>query len=329
MAKIDRVKLSFQELEEFNQRNQLYSFDEKRFKWLFYQNPFGEANFYCAFDKEKLVGTEILIPLEFIYQGDRFMTFLAVGSLIDKDYRGKGLWKQLLIASAEDSRENGGKAIWGPPNPNSLPVLQKHGNWQHICNVGTLRFFCGVNKTKSIPIQLIQTVLQGRNKIFQKKNKQLVSQPFKSCENVPTRFISIHKNNDYLKWRYVDEPQKVFHLQQLTDVTTGESCGFWVYSFSGRTLCIVDYFLNDYHIYLDDFIGIIQHTGFENDCYRIVIRENVKSLAFNAMLANHFQQRAEYPVFVNILDNSYSDILKNNHWDMNMGDEDINFTKGM
>lgn len=105
---------------DFESANYLYSkvYNKERsnkdFIWEFVDGPAGRAIYVGAFDGEKLIGTQAAIPLYFINErGERVLTAKSEDTLLDPEYRGKGLFDQMYKLLFDECQKIGIVSIWG------------------------------------------------------------------------------------------------------------------------------------------------------------------------------------------------------------------------
>jgi GNAT superfamily N-acetyltransferase len=80
------------------------------FEWLIEDNPAGRATLFIASLGEIVVGMQSLIPYLFLRNGKLFHTFKSEDTLVDKKFRGKGIFSRLyemVHAHAADT------LVWG------------------------------------------------------------------------------------------------------------------------------------------------------------------------------------------------------------------------
>ena len=82
------------------------------FRWAFFDRVPEPSKLICLEDAGRLVGTQAIFPV-FCRQGDRrFLTFKSEETLVDREYRGKGLFKKMYHEIFRETDE-GADFIWG------------------------------------------------------------------------------------------------------------------------------------------------------------------------------------------------------------------------
>lgn len=106
--------------EELGQANVLYRkvYGKERsdsfFKWEFLDGPAGKAIYVGAFDGDKLIGTQSAIPIYFSgADGKKILTAKSEDTLLDPEYRGKGLFDKMYGLLIEECKKAGICSIWG------------------------------------------------------------------------------------------------------------------------------------------------------------------------------------------------------------------------
>ncbi len=84
------------------------------FNWEFLNGPAGKAIYVGAFDGDKLIGTQAAIPLYFVGpEGKLMLTAKSEDTLLDPDYRGKGLFELMYKLLIVECRKAQIVSIWG------------------------------------------------------------------------------------------------------------------------------------------------------------------------------------------------------------------------
>jgi GNAT superfamily N-acetyltransferase len=114
------IEIRLLKSDELDKANKLYSTVYKKersydhFIWEFLHGPAGEAIYIGAFDGDRLVGTQAAIPLFFIDgKGSRILTAKSEDTLLDPEYRGRGLFDKMYTVLFDKCKEKGIAAIWG------------------------------------------------------------------------------------------------------------------------------------------------------------------------------------------------------------------------
>lgn len=92
-------------------------------KWLYLDNPATDPIIALAEDDEKIVGQCTLLPTKMKIDKEEVLVGQSIDTMVDKDYRGKGLHKQLAEKTYEIGREIGVKFRIGFPSQDALRGL--------------------------------------------------------------------------------------------------------------------------------------------------------------------------------------------------------------
>lgn len=320
-------QLAYEEYSSFIQRSgSVADVDQKRFNWLYYQNPFGVASFYCAYDDKSLVGTEIHVPLMLKHKKGKVLSALAVGSIVDPAYRGKGIWSKLIELSIAESKKKGIKVIWGQPNAKSQPILLNKLDWKITGKVCYLSSLLGPNPKRNFLIRAAQNVLAFAVKQNTKnvlKTLKLGEMNYDLPGTVGNEQIMIYKDVNYITWRYRDIPEQGYRVKTITK--DDKLLCLLVFKTSNQTMYLFDYLVYDKQI-VRQLLKIIQRIGLNEGCRKVVLSTNTVSDYAKHALSFIYLRRTAYVNMAFVVDPAFKNILSE-HWVHNIGDEDIKFTK--
>jgi len=173
-------------------------------QWRFADNPAGKFMIKLMWEGEQLIGHYAVSPVVLNVEGQAYPTALSMTTMTHPDFIGKGIFRELAAALYDELYSSGKiKAIWGFPNSNSHYGFIKNLQWQNIGVVNTLIIS---NKLGAIPDSAINYVDE-----FNKDHLKLINL---TLENYP---VSIHRDLDYLNWRYVANPSNQYKIMELRD----------------------------------------------------------------------------------------------------------------
>jgi len=93
-----------------------------------------------AMDGNRVVGHNAYVPFTYVDgKGTRFELVLSIDAMIHPDYRGKGIYRAMLMECERQALADGCKIRVGFPNDNSYPV-QVHGF--RYSDIGLLNTYC-------------------------------------------------------------------------------------------------------------------------------------------------------------------------------------------
>jgi GNAT superfamily N-acetyltransferase len=317
--------LSYKELTDFQTRNNIFTdLTEDRFNWLYKDNINGKAIFYCAYDGEILVGIEVHIPMIFCIAGKDILSALAVNSLTDDRYRGKGIWKNLLIFSQEEAAKLGFHIIWGVPNKESYPILLNKTKWKIVSDSSFEMFFLKAPKKSGIISYLVHSLLSIWPRIYFNDDLKLSFNELNPDIAIkPSAGVRPSSDYQYLKWRYLDAPGDNFEAVSVS--YSDEILGYIVFTIIENVLFIADYSITTSEKI--NLAAIVYNIGRRYNCRKVNIRLNVKDLSLKSLKYGGSATRNKYKIFANILDPETEILIRNQNWNINFGDEDIRFIK--
>ncbi|MBW1971579.1 MAG: GNAT family N-acetyltransferase, partial [Deltaproteobacteria bacterium] len=104
----------------------------KHFFWEYINNPFGKVKVALAFDENKLIGANCLLPIKLNIMNKDVKATLSFDSMIHPDYQKKGLFTNLSIRLYNYVTNKNFFITYGFPNTNSYYVFNKKLNWKEI-----------------------------------------------------------------------------------------------------------------------------------------------------------------------------------------------------
>ncbi|WP_051935903.1 GNAT family N-acetyltransferase [Salegentibacter sp. Hel_I_6] len=181
-------------------------YTEEFFRWKHLKNPFGKSYGLMAIDNGKIIGLRMFMFWKFsnVNVNKNLIAIRPVDTVVDEDYRGKGLFKELTLRGLEECK---GKydLVFNTPNENSLPGYLKMG-WEKVpensFKLGLFNCFFYGGKTlelTQLPVSLI--------------SKSEGWQTFKS--------------GSFLKWRYEDPKYKSASLKTAIVIYSINDLGFF------------------------------------------------------------------------------------------------------
>jgi len=329
MVRIEEHNLLYEDLLNIQSKNGInLNITQEWFDWLYYKNPYGKASFYCAFDNTELIGIEILIPVQLIANDTKFLSALAVNSLIDKNYRGQGIWKKLLDFSEEQSLKKDIKLIWGFPNDNSYPILIEKQQWKILAEINSYISYLNSDKKRNYLVRKAQQILS----IYPNINSRFYNNEFKtSAFNNPNKFISskeisIFKSPGYFLWRYVMLPEKGYIIENIINSKNNDIVGSIVFFIDDDVFYLFDLIVFDREVE-KQLPLFLQWYCKKMNCRCIFLSMNVKGKVVYYYKKNLFINKGKARILGKILDKNYESVFSDYLWKYNLGDEEIKFVK--
>jgi len=166
-------------------------------KWKHEDNPFGKSIIRVAEDDGQIVGTRSLWAWNFNYMGRSVKAYQPCDTLVDRAYRGKGLFSKMTLDAISEAIRMEAQFLYNFPNNNSVAGYLKLG-WQLVDN---------------IPWYIKVTQISGLPSFNKQLKRRILDQNF--CETVKVvpkekqlDTSSIFKtlwSNKYIQWRYNNE----------------------------------------------------------------------------------------------------------------------------
>ncbi|WMN06815.1 GNAT family N-acetyltransferase [Marivirga arenosa] len=174
-------------------------------EWRYLNNPtLKEPLINLMWDMDKLVGHYAVSPVILNIKEEKVLTSLSMTTMTHPDYGGKGIFTDLAENLYHDIYKNNGiQAVWGFPNLNSHYGLIKRLKWNDVSLVHSLRLFSEVfNKYDKVNYRTAYDFSAQHAAKIKENNKGE---------------ISVHKDANYLNWRYRDHPDNEYHIIELAD----------------------------------------------------------------------------------------------------------------
>jgi predicted N-acetyltransferase YhbS len=105
-------------------------------RWLYLDNPAGEAVTVVAEDRGRIVGHFAYFPFRMQWQGRPFMGSKSVQAMVDPDYQGRGLFTQITQRLLRQAQANSVPLTYSCPNEKSYYPLVHKVRYRNICEDG-------------------------------------------------------------------------------------------------------------------------------------------------------------------------------------------------
>jgi len=157
------------------------NFTEEFFIWKHLQNPFGKSFGWSAWDSDKLVGLRLFMKWEFdnSFNNRISRSIRPVDTVVDKNYRGLGLFKKLTLRGL-DLVDEDFEFVFNTPNSNSLPGYLKMG-WVNSPDSGFFK------------LGLV-------NPFY--RTSQISNLEFNKFIKPTPSFVETNRTKEFLLWRY-------------------------------------------------------------------------------------------------------------------------------
>ncbi|MBT9145097.1 MAG: hypothetical protein DDT42_00967 [candidate division WS2 bacterium] len=201
--------------------------DEGYWNWKYQDNPFGKPLILVAVKEEKIVGQEALWPMPLSVDGVNQLSFQSVDSMVHPDYRGRGIFNNLITRSMEECSTLTSPIVFGFPNRSSHKIYTKFGwlsggsfhrfikilNWQDVFNSRiTAKYLKWASNLAGFVVSTAVSRFSEKRKIKGVEVKEEL-EPLKIFEEIWLEYYqqsgkptAINKSLEYLNWRYKNKP---------------------------------------------------------------------------------------------------------------------------
>ena len=213
--------------------NKIYSSNRtiKQFYWEFHYCPFGKSIYVIAEDKQKIIGTNCVIPIELIDSNNQIiLSGKSEDTLVDPEYRGQNVFYNIYHVLFDLCKKNGIKVIWGftsakkPFKKLGFTIPFEHQQSIAVNKIfSSYRHLIGLNSKNKVldKLKIFGLCLYSKSRVFI-KNKNLLLEKYnitvqeqivegindliKSNLSNPSSLFYISQSNKFQKWRIYDNP---------------------------------------------------------------------------------------------------------------------------
>ena len=314
------------------------------FDWQYQQNPKGDAIIITVKDQDKdnaIVGVNAFLPMDFILNQKQVNCFLSCNSIIDPDYRGKGIFTQLVSKIPEIFSTKQFSIIYGVPNLNSTKIFTKNQFFE-ISKLPLLIKPLNLSSYFKFPLSKIMKPfdifwkskysitpdIQQLDKLFTSEFDDLIK---KSLNRLP---IFHFRTKEFLQWRYMNHPTRNYQI--LTLRNESKLIGYIITRemdiFSKKVGVIVDFLIDPNYEQRIIFQKLIKNVmnGFWKNNISIVVSTSKTGNLENAILrkagffsAPSFLKQEQLPLIISDFDHNADDFNDFKKWFFTLGDYDI------
>ncbi len=194
---------------------------DSHFEWMYRNNPYGQGIILLAKDEKKnnsIIGVEPIIPLNLLVDGQTVKGSLSLGSAVDVDYRGQGIFSKLVSKLSKVSLNNNIVCIYGVPNDQSFKIFINN-DFRHLGKLPLLvkplrfsKYFKQPLSTILSPFDVVWKVHNNNNQVTQLSES--FDQEFVNLVSKASKRIRVLQKRDkeYLQWRYVNHPSHKYRI---------------------------------------------------------------------------------------------------------------------
>jgi GNAT superfamily N-acetyltransferase len=230
---------------------------EDFYRWKYFANPLGDAIVGIATAADSVVSVVAATPKRIWLSGKTVLAYELGDFLTDENYRGRGLFSQLIELVCREAGAHGSPLVYVRPNDVSFPILVGKLSFHEAQRIDARRFVVPshtLSRKTGIPAGLLR--LSGMDWLLQRRC--IPRSPGGAVTVVPVeRFgeetdqlwqrasagydFALMRDSSYLNWRFSDCPTR---YQMWLALRNGQAVGFLVTS-ANRTVptaALVDLF---------------------------------------------------------------------------------------
>ena len=288
------IKIKLATLNDANRLNNFFNdyYNERRsldqWKWLFAREISSDGNllFSYAEYQNKIIGTQALIPIQFINSSNqKINTAKSEETLISHEFRGKNLFDLMYQKLFEINKVNNFDFIWGftpAVKPFERIGFETLGTTSQVFKVFNNKGLSEITGTYENPRLFVEKFLSFSCSIYSNfKKPKLKKKDFISFERVNSfsydlksvgeKFLgrndvtSINRNQDFFEWRIFNNPfnkPKFICLKEK-----GKPIAYVIYGINESVAAIVDFIVDPKYLENKEsnclLFHLLQHV--END----------------------------------------------------------------
>ncbi|MBW6465957.1 MAG: GNAT family N-acetyltransferase [Brevefilum sp.] len=278
--------------------------NQEYFLWRYLYNPFDELLMVLALDQGRVISNYSAVPLFLEHNDSKYKSGLSIHTMTHKNFRGMGLFAKTGDLLYQHLKSEGYKIIFGFPNASIHRALNKKLKRVDIYEFPTMSL--DMQKVKNKPIEIItdDDFLLSYNFVHKDKSK-----------------ISVHKDLDYMRWRYSKCPTVKYHnliVKQNDSVTS-----FFVIKKYDNKINIVDYFINNQADFDELFAQVLTYAH-DQKADQVTTWANINTDLKLWLEKNGFSNSLPITYFSGkILDDNCSLNYHINNWQIVMGDDNV------
>ncbi len=198
------------------------SMDEAFFKWKFLEHPKGPGWMRVAESGPYIVAFYGMTRQPLNFMGNEVPGGQGGDVMVRGDQRGKGLFTKLAGAVYRQFSGDDAVLFFGFPNRQSYPAVMKYLDYARICNLDYYQYRAGMTGMAGKVLGLAGRLFRGLKVWLRCEINARLSQKGSAMEmtaDLPAglsemlreintnEVLSLWKDEDYLRWRYIDHPR--------------------------------------------------------------------------------------------------------------------------
>jgi len=201
--------------------------DSSYYDWLYRNNPQGKPVIILATDEKNnhaIIGIEPIIPMKLIVDESVIMSFLSCNSAVNPDYRGKGIFSNLVSSMIDEAIKERFSSIYGVPNKNSYDIFKRQG-FTEITRLPLLVRPLNLSHYFDSPLRSLLQPFDSIWKISSNNNTEIqllrdeYSEDFDVLTVKASKRIQVIQKRDkvFLNWRYKNHPTRDYQTYVLKE----------------------------------------------------------------------------------------------------------------
>ena len=326
-------------------QNRARTTDERRYRWLYLDNPFGKAKAWIAVDdrNDAIAGFTAVFPRLMYLDGKEVLCWNCGDFSINKSYRSLGVAVQLRSAATRIVNEGQVPFLYAHPNDRMKIVHLRAG---HKVIGQMVRFAMPLKVERCFPplpgMSWLSSGLAWASNTVRSISKQSrrskqffraeifdgfpIEAPFNSLLEQVRGRLSIFglRNYEYLNWRFGMNP--LVHLRTLLLYRIGQLVGYAFYSFKDEAMYINDIFCLPDPDVADALTNCLTNIGWDQRARAVSVTLLESNPLIQSLVRNGYLRRPQTSsVIVHAAPGwPWEPMLQDKtNWFMTVGDRDV------
>ncbi len=188
----------------------------------FVHSPYEDSALFLALDDGKIVGSALMIPQRFSTEKFEGNYYLWTTSAIQKEYRSKGLYAELLKMQREYAKDHKKDFIFAFPNKLAYPVVKLFGGFKDLYKVDLVKATIDDLKLENIQNSLLidnaffKWRFEHKEYLFYKlDNHIIISKKFEDTLDILAVYQEDSLKNIVFPLEEENIPQKIITISTL------------------------------------------------------------------------------------------------------------------
>ncbi len=206
------------------------NFDPEFWSWKYFSYPKGPGWVNLAVSENEIVGQYSLMRYHLNFLGEEIVAAQSSDTLVRSDQRRKRWMTRLADHVYAKATRDGAWAIYGFPNRNSYPVAMKQLDFMRICHLSYYNMKLGgdgpawrvlgpLGHMFHFLAAGLRYVINARLKIKKVRVEKMTDLPEGISDFLRVintyEVLSVWKDAEYLRWRYVNHPRHAYVFYPL------------------------------------------------------------------------------------------------------------------